>query len=678
MRRKIFIIVNFLLDGGIEHFLLNYLQNYPFQAEFDISIIYSTAQSQSVLAAFEKLGVNLIQTKRSPLKHRLRYALELYRLFKKERPLVVHAHLLQNGFLALAPAKHARIQKRIAHAHSNMSNDFRLSTIRRFIRKFKLRLTDNYSTTRLASSKIAGDTSFKNAYDILPNAINLYDFQPKPTTRAKVRKQLQLSKNTKLYVFIGRLHPDKNPEFAIQTFIKIHQQQPNSKLLIVGSGHLKKHLTKYLRNPYIIHLEHVSNINDYYQAADLVLVPSVREGLSLVAIEAQFCSTPVLASNALPKETKVSNYIHYQNLDSSDAWAKHAIKLTTSTKSRIAYNRHADSFDIALAAPKLFSYYSNQAKNITHFTPQLSSAVSIIVPIYNVEKYLAQCLESLIAQTHHNLKIYAVNDGSTDDSFKIAQQFAKKDHRIICINKSNGGYGSVLESTIKQIDTQYFMICDPDDWLTKQTVEILYTEAIKNDLDFITADRYDIHEDGTIKYGTADVSPHAKLYRTTLAKNIRFPKHTSFTDFLLYLGVVLKANRTQHLAIPLAYYRIDRPSNTNTDRTIKAIQDHITGLNSILQQFKQLWPHRPDLQYFLFKKFKVILKLSYNIPKLPRSTFRQIKALRHQLRPYRQNILAAHHFSRKKHLDACILLYTPLPLKLYLFVQRTRKRGHHA
>ena len=100
--------------------------------------------------------------------------------------------------------------------------------------------------------------------------------------------------------------------------------------------------------------------------------------------------------------------------------------------------------------------------------------VTIIVPIYNVEKYVEKCIRSLLSQTFKNIQILAVDDGSPDNSKDIIRKLSKKDDRVKLVVKENGGYGSVLQYAIKNIQTEYFIVCDPDDWLRKDAVEKLY------------------------------------------------------------------------------------------------------------------------------------------------------------------------------------------------------------
>ena len=241
--------------------------------------------------------------------------------------------------------------------------------------------------------------------------------------------------------------------------------------------------------------------------------------------------------------------------------------------------------------------------------------VSIIVPIYNVEEYLPKCLDSLINQTFKDIEIWAISDGSPDNSASIIKKYAKKDKRIKCIEKENGGYGSVLEYAIKNIKTEYFLICDPDDWLKEDAIEILYNLAINNKVDLVIGtknlvynDNNDVvYNDSKIKNVNINIipekvyylknnelgkslfltpSPHSKLYKTKIAKNIKFPHHVSFTDFLLYTVYINKCSSFLYTDKALSYYLVDRPGNTMTDTKPKVFDYHYTVFKSTMDQIK--------------------------------------------------------------------------------------------
>ena len=106
--------------------------------------------------------------------------------------------------------------------------------------------------------------------------------------------------------------------------------------------------------------------------------------------------------------------------------------------------------------------------------------ISIIVPIYNVEKYLKKCLDSIINQTYKNLEIILVDDGSTDCSGKIADEYGKKDKRIKVIHKKNGGVSSARNVGIDNASGKYIAFVDSDDWIDLRMYEILHN-IIKKD-----------------------------------------------------------------------------------------------------------------------------------------------------------------------------------------------------
>lgn len=114
--------------------------------------------------------------------------------------------------------------------------------------------------------------------------------------------------------------------------------------------------------------------------------------------------------------------------------------------------------------------------------------VSVIVPIYNVEKYLKKCLDSIINQTLKEIEIILVNDGSTDGSSLILEEYKRKDNRIILINKINGGQGSARNEGIKIAKGEYIGFVDSDDWISLDMYEKLYEEAEEN-IDLVVCGR---------------------------------------------------------------------------------------------------------------------------------------------------------------------------------------------
>lgn len=105
--------------------------------------------------------------------------------------------------------------------------------------------------------------------------------------------------------------------------------------------------------------------------------------------------------------------------------------------------------------------------------------ISIVIPVYNVENFLERCITSVLNQTFENIEIILVNDGSTDNSLRICQQYEKIDSRIFIINQENQGLSAARNSGINQARGKYICFIDSDDWIHEKYLEILYNDIEK-------------------------------------------------------------------------------------------------------------------------------------------------------------------------------------------------------
>lgn len=116
--------------------------------------------------------------------------------------------------------------------------------------------------------------------------------------------------------------------------------------------------------------------------------------------------------------------------------------------------------------------------------------ISIVVPIYNVEKYLDQCVKSIINQTYKNLEIILVNDGSIDNSGKICDKYKRQDNRVIVIHKENGGSSDARNVGIQIATGKYIGFVDSDDYIEKDMYEFLYNNMINENADISCCNRF--------------------------------------------------------------------------------------------------------------------------------------------------------------------------------------------
>ena len=214
--------------------------------------------------------------------------------------------------------------------------------------------------------------------------------------------------------------------------------------------------------------------------------------------------------------------------------------------------------------------------------------VSISVPIYNVESYLQQCLDSLVNQTLKDIEIILVDDGSTDGSGAICDKYAVMDKRIIVVHKENGGLASARQAALDVATGEFFCACDADDWVESTMYEKLYIKAKNTDADIVMCNYYvNYTENGqeieckvrsTIDSqekiielaleGKYTCNIWNKLFRRDIfVKNcIQWePGINQGEDFLMFMKVLRYPVRIVYIPDPLYHYRRVLGSNSYTN-----------------------------------------------------------------------------------------------------------------
>lgn len=212
--------------------------------------------------------------------------------------------------------------------------------------------------------------------------------------------------------------------------------------------------------------------------------------------------------------------------------------------------------------------------------------VSIIIPIYNTKKYLSNCLNSIIKQTYSNIEILLVNDGSPDDSSIIMEKYRKKDSRIRCFYKKNGGLSDARNYGIKHAKGKYLCFVDSDDWVSELYVEKLINK-IKEDRSDIAVcefDRVYNKKSTKNKVNNYDLDgfkvPAAwnKIYlKETIDKyNLKFPKGKWYEDLTMSSMYVMTCKKKSIINESLYYYRQNNNSIMHTfDDRIFQIYDSL-------------------------------------------------------------------------------------------------------
>ena len=247
--------------------------------------------------------------------------------------------------------------------------------------------------------------------------------------------------------------------------------------------------------------------------------------------------------------------------------------------------------------------------------------VSIIVPCYNVENYLEDCINSLLRQTFKNIEIICVNDGSADNTLKILENFRNKDNSIKIINKENGGLSSARNAGVQKAEGDFITFIDSDDWVDDNYIEKLYNAAINNDCDIAISgmirkrpkhQKYRLHFDEEKIYDNlqdiVDVCripaccyACGKLFKKSLIENSPFKSGVYFEDVLWIPNILKAANRLVTVPDTYYYYRVNNNSIVKTVQSIKKQHDSYTAKSAIVKFFN-------ENELLLSKKAQLITK----------------------------------------------------------------------
>ena len=121
--------------------------------------------------------------------------------------------------------------------------------------------------------------------------------------------------------------------------------------------------------------------------------------------------------------------------------------------------------------------------------------ISVIIPIYNVEQYLSKCLDSVINQTYKNIEIICVNDGATDNSLKILEEYKSRDSRIKIINQENGGLATARNTGLKNASGEFIYFLDSDDWVCTELIQTTYDAIQNSNADIAMFDTYNVYDE---------------------------------------------------------------------------------------------------------------------------------------------------------------------------------------
>ena len=264
----------------------------------------------------------------------------------------------------------------------------------------------------------------------------------------------------------------------------------------------------------------------------------------------------------------------------------------------------------------------------------MKPTISVIIPVYNVERYLARCLDSALNQTFSDIEVIAIDDGSPDNSAAVLKGYAEKDNRVCVITQPNQGTSVARNNGLAQATGEYVFFLDADDSLHPQALEITYVQMQKYKADLVTVgfqQVYDLEEPKTVVYDLSKVSAHVVeyplpytqhrkhpriqpsiciLHRRDLIKDIVFIPGIYFEDIPFLWSLLKKNPRTVMLNEKLLFYTVGHESTTHQVCKPKHIRGYHIGMMAVCETYRDC-PQGLRLVTGMF--LPTLLKIQFNM-----------------------------------------------------------------
>lgn len=348
--------------GGIESYMMNYYRYFD-RDKIQIDFVVHDAGGYGYYDEEIKGMRGRIFVLPQKSKHPLSYSRKLKRILIEGNYKIIHTHMDAMGAWVLKVAKVCGIPVRIAHSHN--TKHLTSNPIKLFFLEQARKNINKYATCRMACSEMAGKWLFGNqTFHVIRNAIDIDKFKFNKDVREQIRVKYNIG-NDFLIGHVGRFDVQKNHSFLIDIFAKVHHVMPNCKLMLIGEGYLKDNILQKINElclqDHVILTGTREDVNSFYNAFDLFVLPSLFEGLPVVAVENQINGCPALLSSTITTETQISPDVKFIGLQ-EELWVKEIVRNIRTYKvprEGAKFNLYMSNYNIQNEAKKLQNIYVN-------------------------------------------------------------------------------------------------------------------------------------------------------------------------------------------------------------------------------------------------------------------------------------------------------------------------------
>lgn len=298
--------------------------------------------------------------------------------------------------------------------------------------------------------------------------------------------------------------------------------------------------------------------------------------------------------------------------------------------------------------------------------------VSVIVPVYNVEKDLMCCVNSILNQTYPHLEILLIDDGSTDSSGEMIDQLT--DTRVKKIHQLNSGQAGARNTGLNLATGDYIVMVDSDDWIQENLVEVCLKTAEESHADLVLFTSYNVNQEGKKQYvprnsgyllTDAGSVPWNKFYDAQLLRDIRFPLGTWYEDLGMIPAVVLRAKNPVKLDEALYFYQTDRmdsQSNLKQDLKFLEVIPMLQHVEAEMKRLKIYTGNEQELEWLYMEHlvYRTVLRKIIDLKsiKLRKEALREVKQVLEERFPrWRKNGYSSGHGLTAKLKKIAVRLY---------------------